>query len=414
MNRLGADVWKVVRGPVALRGFHALSAAILLYYFVIRVSSVANSPRDAQFLYGSTAQLLMPIAGAIGAFVVVSARPLGLRDLLRQSPRTRFVCDVQTLAHAYVALTLQTLAFAFTLTMINVVQVGEAQIGVAQLFYPPAFSLLGISVGYLIGATVDVWLKLPLAGAYVFALLVGLFIFILAISLPSSLSAQDAERYSFVLTSRALAPSAQVSTNLLFAHEVVAASAAVGLFSVVGSVVLVKGRSRVASLASAGLALVVLALGLEGIGAVGAPIVERPQAGNFACVGDEYTVCAFTNEKAGAARLQRVQSRIGRHLPQPMVPRTIVQRGLRVKESQTEPTAYFLETPSSDEKATVYVAELVFKASGCSAEQVFTDTRLRRLYDYVLQQASSPRAADEPTRRMIESARQTMQNCAAK
>ncbi len=89
MNRLWSDIWKTLRGPVSLKGFLALSAAILLYYFVIRVSSVTSSPRDAQFLYGSTAQLLMPIAGAMGTFAVVSARPRGLRDLLRQSTRTR-------------------------------------------------------------------------------------------------------------------------------------------------------------------------------------------------------------------------------------------------------------------------------------------------------------------------------------
>lgn len=412
MNRLWSDIWKTLRGPVSLKGFLALSAAILLYYFIIRVSSVTSSPRDAQFLYGSTAQLLMPIAGAMGTFAVVSARPLGLRDLLRQSTRTRFVCDMQTLAHGYVALTLQTLLFAFALTVINVVQVGEPQIGVAQLLYPPAFSLLGISVGYLVGVAIDVLLRLPLAGAYVFSLLVGLIIFILAISLPSSLSAKDAERYSFVITSRALEPSAQVSTDLLFAHEAVAASAALFMFATVGALLLVNSRSRIVSLTSAGLAIVVLALGIQGVGAVSAPIVERPQAGNFACIGDRYTVCVFTNEKTGAARLQRAQARIGRQLPPSMVPRMIVQRGLQVEGRQAGPTAYFLETPSSDEKAVVYVAEFVFKASGCSAEQVFTDSRLRSLYDYVVQQGSSPGPADQSTDQMIASARRAMQNCA--
>lgn len=386
------DVVAACLGPRRLRFFVGLAALFLAFYALSNWETVAQQPGHAIFIVGSLAQFFLPLGVALGSFLAISARPLGLDTMELHSPLPQARLFVGPLAYAVLAVFGWQALWILLLLAINASSAGSIwRVGVVVL-YPAAAMVLGCGMGFIIGRLgASIRRAKTATSAYAASIFVAFLAFLVVIT-SSRLSGGN-PRYSIGLPSLVLDPSMRISSDVLLAH--IAVMGGLG-FALLMLALLPASRTLYELVPPAMVAVIAAGVGVCGAQSVAAEsdtFVSRT-ASKYACLRGGVEICYWDEELQGAKRLVAAMQVGYVGIPLSYRPVLVLQEGIRPDPRQR--AVYVLQMPLDDQRAARFASELLLKQHGCTAQNVADSARLSQLMDFVYQ--SSLRAAEQPPR----------------
>lgn len=373
--------------------FSALGITFCVIYGVTSGSGVGADPLHFPSMFGSYAQFLLPFGCAAGIYLAVSARSLGLQPLEERGVRPTGWRHAGRLLHLAAAISIALTGVMVLLCLLIIANGSKPNLDIGHALYPYAALVLGLGVGYALGALIAIVGRPRTAAACgVLSVTLGFVVFLVGILAHDLFSLP--ERYSLAMGAVVLDPAEQIANGVLFGQIAWAFFSGSALVSAV--LMLQERRLRQGVITAAGFVSLLLASAFSGL-QVAAPsefLVAR-SSHDYQCLGKVVRICALNVELRGARLLDTALSSAYRSVPPAYRPTDVMQEGTAAKP-HGERVVPVLEMPLNARGAENYAAELVVRAAGCDGNAAYESNDIVRLMAWLRQSADPGSAAVAP------------------